>query len=140
MKIEMDNNINIFFDNEEDYDISVGIAKERLVHDNPDIRGYANSQKYPKGFNNKVYSYNYSDYKRSLSIPRGSGDVLREILKKLELKISKDCIKDKTTKGHEIKFKHKFKPRDELQIKAIESFVENKKKNLILQGSCGLMK
>lgn len=140
MKIEMDNNINIFFDNEEDYDISVGIAKERLVHDNPDIRGYANSQKYPKGFNNKVYSYNYSDYKRSLSIPRGSGDVLREILKKLELKISKDCIKDKTTKGHEIKFKHKFKPRDELQINAIESFLSNNKKHLILQGSCGFGK
>ena len=140
MKVILDKEIKIKFDGTLDFKQALSLIEEDLVHEDPNTRGYANSQRFPKNFQNKSYSYSTIPNKNIISIPRGSGDTLRKVMKALGLVLPKGDLVDNTTKGHKISFKHKFEPRDNLQVQAIDSFYLNKKKNLILQGSCGFGK
>lgn len=140
MKVIMGKGIEVVLDTKEDYEKALEIVNDNLKHDNPKTRTYANRDSYPKTFSPWIYSYTKSPNKNTIEIPRGSGDTLREIIKTLNVKLQKGDIIDKTCKGHKIKFKHKFNPRDELQVEAINLFINNKKKNLIAQGSCGFGK
>ena len=140
MKVTLDKEIRIKFDGPFGFKQALSIIQEDLTHENPNTRGYANRQSYPKNYQNKVYSYTTMPIKNIISIPRGAGDTLRKIIKTMNIKLTKDDLVDNTTKGYRISFKHKFEPRDTLQIDAINSFYSNKRKNLILQGSCGFGK
>lgn len=140
MKVTLDKEIRIKFDGPFGFKQALSIVQEDLTHENPNTRGYANRQSYPKNFQNKVYSYTTLPNKNIISIPRGSGDTLRKIIKAMNIKLTKDDLVDNTTKGYKISFKHKFTPRDNLQVEAVKSFVSNKRKNLILNASCGFGK
>lgn len=140
MKVTLDKEIRIKFDGPFGFKQALSIIQEDLTHENPNTRGYANRQSYPKNYQNKVYSYTTTPIKNIISIPRGAGDTLRKVIKALDIKLTKDDLVDNTTKGYKISFKHKFTPRDNLQVEAVKSFVSNKRKNLILNASCGFGK
>lgn len=140
MKITLGKDIKIKFDTLEQFDQALRIVQEDLEHENPNTRGYANSRKYPKHFQNKICDYETSPLGKIIFIPRGAGDTLRKILKELDITLNKSDLLDNTTKGYKIQFKHKFEPRDDLQVEAIDSFCNNKKKYLLLIGSCGFGK
>ena len=139
MKVTLGRDIRIILDGLQQYKQALSIIQEDLTHENPNTRGYANRQSYPKNYQDKVYSYTTFPNKNIISIPRGSGDTLRKVIKALDIKLSKDDVLDHTTKGYKISFKHKFTPRDKLQEVAINSYINMKRKHLILQGSCGLI-
>ena len=140
MKVILEKGMKLLFDNEEEYRTALEVVEEELVHENPNKRSYANAQRFPKNFVDKTYSYSKSDYSRRITIPRGSGDTLRRIMMKANIHLKKGDIQDNTCKGHKISIKHKFNPRDELQVQAINSFVSNNKRHLILNCSCGFGK
>lgn len=137
MKVTLDKEIRIKFDGPFGFKQALSIIQEDLTHENPNTRGYANRQSYPKNYQNKVYSYTTLPNKNIISIPRGSGDTLRKIIKAMNIKLTKDDLVDNTTKGYKISFKHKFNSRDKLQETAINSYINMKRKNLIICGSCG---
>lgn len=139
MKIVLNKDIQIEFDERLQFKRAVEFLSEELKHENPDLKKYRNYSRVPFNIPEYVYSFDSDITNLTINIPRGCGDVLRQLLKEINYKLSIKDIEDWTTKGHRIYFKHKFEPRDEMQKNAIESFVKNHKKHLILQGSCGLI-
>lgn len=130
MIIKLDKGMIVKFKNKNDYFIALDIAEQRLRHETI-VKGFR------RNTTTIINSYENDDYKKEIVIPRGSGDVLREIISVLKIKPE---IIDNTCKGHKISLQHKFNPRDTLQVNAINSFVNNSKKNLILRASCGFGK
>ena len=137
MKIVLNKDIQIEFDERLQFKRAVEFLSEELKHENPDLKKYRNYSRVQFNIPEYVYSFDSDITNLTINIPRGCGDVLRQLLKEINYKLSIKDIEDWTTKGHRIYFKHKFEARDKLQEIAINSFINEKKKNLIICGSCG---
>ena len=140
MKIVLNKDIQIEFDERLQFKRAVEFLSEELKHENPDLKKYRNYSRVPFNIPEYVYSFDSDITNLTINIPRGCGDILRQLLKEINYKLSIKDIEDWTTKGHRIYFKHKFEPRDEMQVQAINSYINEKKKNLILNCSCGFGK
>lgn len=134
MQIILDKGITFKFTNKTDFNIAKDIVLEDLKHENIEYK----KSRIKLGIEEYIYSFedNYRDL--TITIPRGCGEIARRIMNNVY--DNKKQLIDKTSKGKDINFKHKFSPRDNMQIEAVNGFVNDKRKNLILNAICGFGK
>lgn len=134
MEIILEKGIKLSFYDKTDFNIAKDIVQEDLTHENPNYKKSKNKI----GVDEFIYSYEIDYKNKIIEIPRGCGEVARRIINNIYNKKIK--LIDRTSKGKDIIFKHKFSPRDEMQIDAVNGFVNDKRKNLILNAICGFGK
>lgn len=132
MDILIDNEIHLKFKDNSSLNKALDIVSKKLVYKNP---AYIKARK-------KTGSPEYiNDYKvtgKTIKLPKGQLKLARELAKTLGL----EKISDKRTVGHQIKFSHKFEPRDSEQERALESYLEATKSGggAIIHAICGFGK
>ena len=133
MEVIIDSKLHLNFKNKLDHRLTMDVVYKALTYTNPE---------YNKAKNKKDITENIINFETkgpSIIIPKGSKHIIKNLMS-LGIKIEK--IIDNRSEGYDIEFKHKYDPRDQEQVNAIEGYMKATKNGggAIIHAICGFGK